>query len=207
MEELHRFGEIGIGDWTAVSVMHEVADDFSGASFVIFGASWFGDENFSAAGAVAGALRRERSIDGDLVDGRGNSRVPMHIEMSLVRLAFGFEKFGRIFQESDADGMRSAGDGEAELQVLIDFFVTFAAGRRSDDESLDGSAVDEELDGVRFAEAFDFLVAIAGEADLDFVFGVLGKVMSDERSSAGAEGQTFLVFLLGEIGREPVSFT
>src|SRR5206468_3675912 len=74
-----------------------------------------------------------------------------------------------------------------------------------DGEGLEWGAVEEDLEVGGFVEAFDVFVAVAGEADGEFVVAVAGEGVVDQRAAAGAEGEAFDVLFLGEVGLEAES--
>lgn len=90
--------------------------------------------------------------------------------------------------------------------MFVDEVVILTGGGRFDGEGFDGGAIDQEGYFVGAGDAFDVFVAIAGEADLELVFGVDGEGVSDDFAAAGAEGETVEGILLGEVGREIEGF-
>ena len=124
----------------------------------------------------------------------------VHVEPRLERLAFGLDEHGRIFDERDADFVRAGFDGDAELQVRVDTLGVFIGPGGLHGGEGDAFAVEEDFDLVRFLEALDLLVAVAGEADLNLVVAVLRKRVGDERAAARAEREALDVFLLGDVG-------
>ena len=80
--------------------------------------------------------------------------------------------------------------------------MILAGRRRLDGEQLDALAVEHQFDFVRLGEAFDVLVAVAREADLDFVLGVEREGVAERAAAARAEGQLVEVLLLREVGRK-----
>ena len=56
---------------------------------------------------------------------------------------------------------------------------------------------------MRFVQAFDFLVAIACESDLNFIFGVLRERVCNQRTAARAQGQSFDVLFLRDVCANP----
>lgn len=90
--------------------------------------------------------------------------------------------------------------------MLVDAAVILALRGRFDGEPLDAGAVDEEFDVVGTGDAFDMFVAVAGEADLDFVFGVDGEGVTERLAAARAEGKAFELVFLGEVGGQVEGF-
>ena len=73
---------------------------------------------------------------------------------------------------------------------------------RREREHLDAIAVQGDLDLLRFAQPFEVLVAIAGEADLDAVLRIDRERMEKDGPAARAVWQIVEVLILGEIGGE-----
>ena len=74
---------------------------------------------------------------------------------------------------------------------------------RLDGEDLHSLAVQQQLHLVGFAEAFDVLVAVARESNLDLVLAVQREGVRDDGAAARAEGQSLEVLFLGEVSRKP----
>ena len=71
-----------------------------------------------------------------------------------------------------------------------------------DGERLHPLAVQQQFQLVRLAQAFDVLVAVARQPDLDLVLAVLREGVADQRAAARAERQPFDVLLLREVRPE-----
>src|ERR1043165_7341292 len=82
--------------------------------------------------------------------------------------------------------------------LIHQFEILMTSGRR-DGEGTDAVAVEEQFQFMRFAQAFDLLIAIARQANLDFVLRVLGKGVGNQGAAAGTERKAFDVFLLGNV--------
>ena len=72
---------------------------------------------------------------------------------------------------------------------------------------LEARTVEEQLDLVRLAQAFDVLVAIPREADLEFVLTVLRECVVEDRAATSSNRKPGDVALLREIGRHPDGFS
>ena len=73
------------------------------------------------------------------------------VEARLIRFAVGLEHAPRLREERDADIMRARRDGDPRVKMLVDRVVVADVARRNDLESLDGLAVQQQLDLVRLA--------------------------------------------------------
>ena len=51
-----------------------------------------------------------------------------------------------------------------------------------------------------FTQAFDLLIAVAGQADLDFVFAVLGEGVGNQGTASRSKREAFDMLVLGEVG-------
>src|ERR1043166_2168733 len=88
------------------------------------------------------------------------------------------------------------------MQVLLDHVIIAAGGRRLHRDQRDLAAVDRDLDIVRLCEPFDVLVAIARQANVDFVLRVVGERVRHGQSAARAQRETRERLFLREIGRK-----
>jgi hypothetical protein len=64
----------------------------------------------------------------------------------------------------------------------------------------DTLAIQQHLDLMLLAQAFDLLIAIAGQANLNFILGVLRKRVGNRRATTSPQRQSFDVFFLREVG-------
>ena len=110
----------------------------------------------------------------------------IHVEVRLVGLALGFQKRAGEPGESGGDDVRAGFHWDFDVEVGIDAAMILAGRGRLNGEAFDARAVDEEFDIVGAGDAFDVLIAIAGEADLDFVFGVDGESVAERFTATGA---------------------
>ncbi len=74
--------------------------------------------------------------------------------------------------------------------------------RRLHREQLHPLAIEQQLELVRLAQAFDVLVAVARQANLDLVLAVQREGVVDQRAAARAERQAVEVLLLREVRPE-----
>src|SRR5437763_136180 len=77
-------------------------------------------EDTAATGRIAGSLLAVRPGNRHLVDRRGEPRMPVQVEVSLVRLAFGFEQRGWLLQEGHAELVRSGSHLDLLLEMKVD---------------------------------------------------------------------------------------
>ena len=91
-EELHRLLEVLIGDGPPVGPAHQRGEDALGAAFFLIRLRRLAHEAAATARRVPGTLRRVRAGDRDLVDGRRDAGMPVHVEMRIVRLTFRLEQ-------------------------------------------------------------------------------------------------------------------
>ena len=64
---------------------------------------------------------------------------------------------------------------KTDLEIFIDELVSFASGRRCDFQYFKTFTIQQEVDLIRFIQPFDFLVAVAGQPDLNIVGTGHGK--------------------------------
>ncbi len=210
VKELERAAEVVFGDGAAVGAAEEGSEDGAGSGIVGGGGGggWRGGrggegaKDGAAAGGVAGGAGGEGAGDGDLKDRGGGARVAVHVEARGKGGALVFEDGRGVFRERHPEVVRASGDGEAELEVLVDGLGVFigAGGLHGGDG--EAGAVEENFDVVGAAEAFDLFVAVALEADLDIVVAFLGEGVGDQDTAAGAEWQALDVVLLRDIGAD-----
>ncbi len=96
--------------------------------------------------------------------------------------------------------MRSRGNGDPRLQVLIDAIVAFVLRGRFDGERCQAFAVQQQLDLVRLAQPLDLLVAVARQPGLDVVLAVLPERVRYPHAAARAKRQSLDVAFLSPIG-------
>ena len=111
--ELQRHLQIGVGHRPPIGAAHQRRKDALRAAFFLARLRRLADEDAAAAGRVAGALRIVRTIDRDRIDRRLDARMPVHIEVRLVRLALGFEQREGFFGKAAADSVRTGFDRDA----------------------------------------------------------------------------------------------
>jgi len=63
-------------------------------------------------------VREETHVRRDRIDGRLQPRVPVRIEVRLVRLTRGLDQRRRVLEKRDADGVRAASRRHAHLQLI-----------------------------------------------------------------------------------------
>ncbi len=80
-------------------------------------------EDSAAAGRFPRAFRVVGTDDGDRVDRRLDPRMPIRIEMRLVRLACGLEERRRGLQKCRTERVRTRAHRDADLEVLVDRVV------------------------------------------------------------------------------------
>ncbi len=66
-------------------------------------------------------------------------------------------------------------------------------------EQLQTLAVQRQLDVQRLVEAFNLLVTVPGQSDLEFVLAVDREIVLEDRSAASAVWQAFHVIVLGVV--------
>src|SRR5689334_1929749 len=88
------------------------------------------------------------------------------------------------------------------MEILVDNALIGACWRRFGREHLYTLTVNGQLDLMRFLQTFHVLVPVAGEAQLDLVFGVQGKGVMNRRPATGPEGKLVEMLLLGEVRRK-----
>ena len=81
------------------------------------------DEDALTARRLPDSAGVERPGDGQGVDGRRQPRMPVHVEVRVVRLALGLDERAVLAQKRGADVVRSGADPRAQLQMLVDAFV------------------------------------------------------------------------------------
>ena len=163
-------------------------------------------EHASSAGCVAGAHRVVRADDRDLVDSRLDARMPVVIEVGLVRLTSGFEQQRRFRLERHADGVRTGGHGHADLEMAVQVVlggsivlrhVRLRCGVHREDAHL--FAIQKQIELMRFGEALDVLVAIARQANRDLVLTVDRERMRNQRATACPDRKALEVLLLRQV--------
>src|SRR5207237_9085042 len=90
--KLQRNLKVGIGDRPAISAPRERRQDTLGTRVFLVGLGRLANENPAPARCIAGALRIVRSVDRDGINGGRDPRMPIHVEMRLVRLAASLEQ-------------------------------------------------------------------------------------------------------------------
>ena len=76
---------------------------------------------------------------------------------------------------------------DTRLQMGIHRFIVPVTLRGAHLKSSGGVTIEQDFEFVGFVQAFDHLVAVARQADLDLILAVSGERVSDERSTARAE--------------------
>ena len=95
----------------------------------------------------------------------------VQVEAGLVGLPQSFEQRRAFRQEGHADVVPACGEMKPGLEVRVDHLVVLVL-RRFDGELGLHLAVDEDLQLMLSAHAFDLLVAVALEADLHVVIAL-----------------------------------
>ena len=202
--ELHRLLKVCLGNRTAVGAACERGENLLGAGVLLARLRGLTHKNPAAARRVAGGVRVVRAVDRDLVNGRPEARVPVHVVAGQIGLALGFEERGGIFQERDADLMRPRRDRHAHFQMRVHLLEILVALRRRDGERLDPFTIHQHLDLVRLAQALDLLVAVTGQANLNLILAVARERVGEQHAATRAGRQPLDVILLREIRREPI---
>jgi hypothetical protein len=103
--------------------------------------------------------------------------------------------------------VRTGTNTDAKLEVIVDRLVCVVGAGLIPvgfhQKRLGLGPVDAEFNLLRLGQPFDVLVAVASEADLELVDGVLREGVSECRTTASAERQPLEVILLREVGRVP----
>ena len=124
----------------------------------------------------------------------------VHVEVNRIGLALCFEEDAWLLGEGDADLVGTSFDGHADGEEFVYRLMIATGGRRLDSEDAEAFSVEDDLDFVGAAEAFDMFVAVAGEADLELVFSVNGEGVREEGATASAERELVQVLFLREVG-------
>ena len=100
------------------------------------------DENPAAARRVAGPVGLERAGDRNLVDRRRDARMPVQVEVHLIRLPLGFQQRRRILQKRHAQLVRPGRHLDARLQIRVDrlMLLVSAGGLTVNDATARGPA-------------------------------------------------------------------
>ena len=77
--------------------------------------------------------------------------------------------------------------GNSHIQRSVDLAVILSRRRGLHSEDADANAVEAEFDVVGPGEAFDMLVAVARQPQLNLILGVLREGVVDGSAAAGAE--------------------
>ncbi len=135
-----------------------------------------------------------------------HARMPILVEMRLVRLLRGFDQRGVLPHECRCDGMRPGRHVQANLEPLVHVFVgvvlTQPIPARRNRELLHARAVEQNLQLVRLGQPLDVLVPVARKLHLNLVLAVERERMREENPAARPERQSLDVLLLREIGRK-----
>ena len=136
-------------------------------------------------GSFAGSVYRPdpclvRAVDRDRIQGRRDPGMPVHVEMRLPWLAFGFEQRRRFLGECNGHDVRTSLDRDARAQVLIDERVVFPAGGGVTVNNLTRSP--SSINSTHeVSQSLDMLVAVARKADLHVILRIERKVISIQR--------------------------
>ena len=136
-------------------------------------------EEFSTTGRFAGLPRLVGTGDRHLIDRGREPGMPVHVVAGLVGIALGFHQRGRILNERHADLVESRLHWDTRLQMGIHRFIVPVTLRGAHLKSSRGVAIEQDFEFVGFVQAFDHLVAVAREADLDLIVAVSGECVSD----------------------------
>jgi len=133
--------------------------------------------------------------------------MPVPVEVGFVRLAFCDQEGGRFFHECDAQFLRPRRGLKSGVKMPVDVRMVRTAGR-FDLEGFDELPIQEHFHVVRFVEAFDFFVPVAGQADADFILPGLREGVRNQRSAPRAQRQTgnvgFLRLVRPDANRPPL---
>ena len=125
--------------------------------------------------------------------------MPVHVVAGLVGIALGFYQRGRILNERHAYVVEPRLHRDKRLQMGIHRFIVPVTLRGAHLKSSGGVTIEQDFEFVGFVQAFDHLVAVARQADLDLILAVSGERVSDERSTARAEWKVCDVLFLREV--------
>src|SRR5437870_3540368 len=89
--------------------------------------------------------------------------------------------------------------------MRVHFLKVFVPFRWGHSEKLHAIAVQQHFQFVRLVQAFDLLVSIAREADLDVILTVAWKRVGQQGATARAEWKSFNVLLLRKVPPDPKS--
>ena len=170
-----------------VGSAHEGRHNALGTGSFFAGVLRIAHEEFPTTGRFTGFTRRVGTGDRHLIDRRRESGMPVHVVAGLVGIALGFYQRGRILYERHANLVEPRLHRDTRLQMGIHRFIVPVTLRGAHLKSSGGVTIEQDFEFVGFVQAFDHLVAVAREADLDLILAVSGERVSDERSTARAE--------------------
>src|SRR5688572_17083890 len=102
--------------------------------------------------------------------------------------------------------MRTGLHRDANLQILVDGFVGIVGARyvsvRLYRKYLDTFAIDRQLDLLRFRQALDVFIAVAGQSDLYLILAVQRESMEKINAASRPEWKTLEVILLCQVCRQ-----
>src|SRR4030095_2126364 len=159
---------------------------------------WLTHENPAAARGVARTLGGIRTVDRHLIDGRRHPWMPVHVEMSLIRLSLRLQQHGRSFEKRHSELMRACRHWEAQLQSLVHAFIVLVWGWHYG-KQLQSLTVQQQLQLMWRAQALNFFVAIARQPDLDLILAIAWKGVGNQGTAASANRQPFNVLFLSQV--------
>ena len=154
-----------------------------------------------AAGSIAWPLRIIRSIDRDRVQSRLNSRVPVHVEVGLLRLPFGFKQRRGFLRKCDRNYVRTSLHGDAGLKISVNLRVILTCRQAASTVNncmRSPSSISSTSCGSRRPSTCS-LRSRASRICISYLASS-GKVIVNEAAAAGTEGQFFEVILLRQVG-------
>jgi len=110
--------------------------------------------------------------------------MPIHVEVRLVGLPFGFKQRRRPLRESDRDGMRAGLHRNPHVQVLIHDTVIHAFRRRLNREGLNELVVNQQFHAIGAIQSLDMLISVTRQAYLKLVSCIQRKRVRDRAAAA-----------------------
>ena len=205
--EAQRRLEVGVGDGRRYARRASVETMRLAHGFLGGGVRRAGTRRCAGGSACR---RRRRGSNGPAIDTEYSAgctpRMPVHVEVRLLRLPLGFLERERLSRERDADLVRpgrapgAAPSGPCPpLRRRSRRPIWFRLGFTVN--SCTRRAVERQLDLLRLGQPFDVLVAVARQPDLDLVGAVEREGVADHRAAARAERQPVEVILLRQVRR------
>src|SRR5947207_1296259 len=89
--------------------------------------------------------------------------------------------------------------------MLVNFFVVLITLSRLDRKKLHALSIQQHFQFMSFVQPFYFFIAVPRKPDLNFIFTVAWKCVSEQSAASCSGGQTFHLFFLSEIGPDAES--